>query len=133
MGQFFGLLVENPNLLFLVSAPTGLAYGMLFGVAPSLVSEAFGTRQLVFNWGIIILGPVFFGNVYNLYYGYVYDRHSHETGDGSLACSDGIDCYAPAYRVSLASSLAGIAVALWCIWYQKKHRGGQPELARRHT
>ena len=38
LAQLCALSVENPHWLFLVSGLSGLAYGILFGVFPTIVS-----------------------------------------------------------------------------------------------
>ncbi|ESU07297.1 hypothetical protein FGSG_01930 [Fusarium graminearum PH-1] len=74
--QVCALNVENPHWLGLVSGPSGLAYGFLFGVSPSLVAETFGVGGLSQNWGFITMAPVFSSNIFNLFYGKIYDAHS---------------------------------------------------------
>lgn len=126
LAQLCGLLIVNPSLVILLSSLSGLGYGALFGVYPALVADTFGTRGLSFNWGLIILAPVLSGNIFNLYYGLVYDDHSHVINDGSMDCPDGKDCFNLAYRVTLISSIVGLGLALWTIRYQRlrgKQRG----------
>jgi len=116
--QLLALLIQNPNFLFLVSSLTGLAYGALFGVFPSIVADAFGVQGLSLNWGFVIFAPVLSGNVYNLCYGRVLDSNGGATGE----CGKGLGCYSSAYWVTLASSLAGAVLALWCIGYEARAR-----------
>lgn len=121
LAQIIGLELQNPYHLFWLSGLTGLAYGMLFGVYPALVADAFGPTGLGINWGCMTWAPVLSGNVYNLAYGMILDRHSvfkgnpgDETG-GERSCDEGRECYASAYWITLASSLVGVAWSLWCI------------------
>jgi len=113
--QFFAITLQNPNLLFFVSSLSGLAYGFLFGVYPSLVSEAFGVHGLSQNWGCMTLAPVISGNVFNLFYGLVYDYHSNIMPDGERQCDEGLPCYRSAYLVTLGACVLGLAVTLWSI------------------
>lgn len=71
MAQICALSIENPHLLGFVSGLSGLAYGILFGVFPSIVAETFGIHGLSQNWGLMTLSPVISGNVFNLFYGSV--------------------------------------------------------------
>jgi MFS family permease len=113
--QIAALNISNPHLLVLVSALTGLAYGALFGVAPSLVADAFGVHVLAINWGVMMLGPVIFGNIFNLCYGSILDANSRYTEDGDLRCGKGLSCYRNAYWITFVVSLVGVAVGLWSV------------------
>jgi len=118
LGQFCGARIENPNHLWAVSALTGLAYGALFGVFPALVVDAFGVGGFSVNWGFMTLAPVLSGNIFNIWYGAVYDAHS-EVSNGDRSCSEGLACYRNAYWVTLVSSFLGIIVCLWCIKHER--------------
>ncbi|PHH69512.1 hypothetical protein CDD80_6687 [Ophiocordyceps camponoti-rufipedis] len=67
--QVSALVIQNPNFLGFVSGFSGLGYGLLFGVFPSLVTEAFGIRGLSQNWGFMTLAPVLSSSLFNLFYG----------------------------------------------------------------
>ena len=90
--QFAGAMISNPNTLVIVSGLTGIAYGFLFGVVPSLVAHTFGIGGLSQNWGFMILAPVLSGNVFNLLYGSIFDKHSVVGPDGERDCPDGLGC-----------------------------------------
>jgi MFS family permease len=129
--QVVGLTLQDPNELFLLSGLTGLAYGALFGVYPALVADAFGPSGMGINWGAMTMAPVISGNVFNLVYGSILDKHSYSNGgDGSgdsggkgeLICSEGRECYASAYYLTLVSSVVGVAWSLWCIRHEKLAR-----------
>ncbi|KAM0500346.1 hypothetical protein ACHAP8_004877 [Fusarium lateritium] len=121
--QVCALNVENPHWLGLVSGPSGLAYGFLFGVSPSLVAETFGVGGLSQNWGFITMAPVFSSNVFNIFYGKIYDAHSVVGKDGELSCLDGLECYRSAYWVTLLSCCAGTGITLWAIRHRyAKHQ-----------
>ncbi|KAJ5923696.1 hypothetical protein N7454_008941 [Penicillium verhagenii] len=118
--QLAGASISNPNTLVVVSALTGVAYGFLFGVFPSLVAHTFGIGGLSQNWGTMTLAPVFSGNVFNLVYGTVYDRHSVIGHEGDSECPDGLVCYRSAYYMTFFSGLCGIVVCLWSIWRESQ-------------
>ncbi|MCJ1309308.1 hypothetical protein MMC25_002967 [Agyrium rufum] len=125
IAQVCGAKIENPNYLFFVSGTTGLAYGFLFGVYPSLVAETFGVHGLSQNWGWMTLAPVISGNIFNLLYGRIYDSHSNIDHDGHRQCLQGIRCYRTAYWVTFGASLAGVLVALWSIrWNNWREKNG---------
>ncbi|KAJ6126935.1 hypothetical protein N7523_002547 [Penicillium sp. IBT 18751x] len=118
--QFCGSSISNPHTLVVVSGLTGVAYGFLFGVFPSLVAQTFGIGGLSQNWGVMTLAPVFSGNIFNLLYGTVYDRHSVIGEDGDRKCPDGLACYRSAYYLTFFSGLAGICVCLWSIFRERR-------------
>lgn len=113
--QVCGAQIENPHTLGFLSGLTGLAYGFLFGVYPALIAETFGVHGLSQNWGTMTLAPILFGNIFNLAYGRIYDRHSIILPDGQRICNEGLYCYRSAYFVTLGASLVGVGVSLWTI------------------
>ncbi|KAJ5702140.1 hypothetical protein N7488_009688 [Penicillium malachiteum] len=118
--QLAGASISNPNTLVVVSAFTGVAYGFLFGVFPSLTAHTFGIGGLSQNWGTMTLAPVLSGNVFNLIYGTVYDHHSVAGPDGDNQCPDGLACYRSAYYMTFFSGLCGVCVCLWSIWRESQ-------------
>jgi MFS family permease len=118
IAQVCALNIELPQLLGFVSALSGLGYGFLFGVFPSIVAETFGIRGLSQNWGFMTLSPVMSSNVFNLFYGTTYDRHSVKRPSGEQMCLDGLQCYRSAYVMTLASCAVGVFVTLWTIRHQ---------------
>lgn len=126
--QIFALNVQNPHYLGLVSSFTGLAYGFLFGCFPSLVAEAFGIHGLSQNWGWMTLAPVVSGNIFNLFYGIVYDRHSIIKDGGQRECTEGISCYRSAYLVTVVACVVGLAISLWSIRHTHKLRQEEEKL-----
>ncbi|KAK4238626.1 major facilitator superfamily domain-containing protein [Achaetomium macrosporum] len=118
VAQLCAINITNPHLLGFVSGLSGLGYGFLFGVFPSIVAESFGIHGLSQNWGFMTLSPVISGNIFNLFYGAVFDSHSIVGPDGERTCPDGLDCYKNAYFVTLAACGIGIAVTLSTIRHQ---------------
>jgi MFS family permease len=117
--QVTGTVVQNPHLLVLVSGLTGLGYGMLFGVYPSLVAHWFGVHGLSQNWGTMTLAPVISGNIFNLLYGWIYDSHSEVNDEkGHMECLVGRKCYAQAYWVALGAAVIGVGTCLWAIRHE---------------
>lgn len=120
--QLCAINIENPHFLGFVSSLSGLGYGFLFGVFPSIVAEAFGIHGLSQNWGFMTLSPVVSGNVFNLIYGLVFDAHSIVEPTGERSCDDGLACYRAAYFVTLAACGLGLVVTLVVIRHQQKQR-----------
>ncbi|KAF2713259.1 MFS general substrate transporter [Pleomassaria siparia CBS 279.74] len=113
--QICAIRIENPNSLWVVSGLSGLAYGVLFGVLPALAVDAFGAAGFAVNWGFLTLAPVISGNIYNLFYGSVFDAHSMMQSGGEMNCDEGRACYQAAYYVTFVSSVLGIAACFWGI------------------
>jgi MFS family permease len=113
------LNIENPHLLWFVSSLSGLGYGFLFGVFPSVVAESFGIRGLSQNWGFMTLAPVISSNIFNIFYGRTFDRHSIIRDNGERVCLEGIECYKAAYWVTLGACGLGLFAALWFIRHQR--------------
>jgi MFS family permease len=129
IAQFAALSVENPYWLWIVSSISGLGYGVLFGVYPALVADAFGVSGLSANWGWMTLAPVIFGNVFNLVYGKVYDSHSKTSPDGDLICDNGIECYRDAYVVTTITAVVGICGALAATYRDTQRMAGNRSIA----
>jgi MFS family permease len=121
--QLAGASISNPHQLVIVSAFTGIAYGFLFGVFPSLTAHTFGINGLSQNFGVMTLAPVFSGNIFNLLYGSIYDHHSIIDGNGDRDCPDGLACYQGAYYMTFFSGVGGILVCLWSIWRDRRLHG----------
>ena len=133
VAQVCGTQIGRPQLLGFLSGLTGLAYGFLFGVYPSLVAESFGVNGLSQNWGSMTLSPIIFGNLFNLIYGRIYDRHSIILPGGQRDCKEGLYCYRDAYFVTLGASLIGVLISLWSIhhdWVAKLKKRKARDRAR---
>jgi hypothetical protein len=122
IAQLCAINISNPHFLGFVSGLSGLGYGFLFGVFPSIVAESFGIHGLSQNWGFMTLSPVISGNIFNLFYGIVFDSHSVVGPDGERYCPDGVGCYKNAYFVTLAACGVGIVVTLMTIRRQYQER-----------
>lgn len=95
-----------------------MAYGLLFGVFPSIVAETFGIRGMSQNWGFMTIAPVISGNMFNLFYGTVYDHHSVVGPDGKRSCHQGLECYRSAYLATFGACAIGLVVILAVIRHQ---------------
>ena len=115
IAQICAFNIQTPQPLPVVSVLNGLGYGILFGVGPALVVDAFGITGLSQNWGVMTLAPILFGNIFNLIYGDIYDSHSITLPNGSKDCPDGYECYRMAYLVTMCASVLGVLLAIWSI------------------
>lgn len=64
------------------------------------------------------LAPVISGNIFNILYGTVYDRHSMVLPGGERDCTEGLSCYRTAYWVTFGAAIVGVGVSLWSIWHE---------------
>lgn len=120
VAQYLATQISNPHYLFALSATTGVAYGVLFGVYPTLVAHAFGVHGLSQNWGTMTLAPVLSGNIFNILYGRIYDSNSVLDEHGDFYCAKGVDCYKAAYWVTFAAAVGGAAVCAWSIHHENR-------------
>lgn len=129
VAQLVATAISDPQSLVLVSGLTGLAYGILFGVYPSLVAHCFGVHGLSQNWGTMTLAPVISGNIFNLLYGRIYDAHSVKDDiSGDMVCLEGRECYRSAYWVTFVAAVLGVGCCLWSIWHEYQvHRTKERE------
>ncbi len=74
------------------------------------------------------LSPVISGNIFNLFYGIVYDRHSILKAGEEWICTEGLDCYRSAYVVTVLACVLGLGVSLWSIWYTHRLRENEERL-----
>jgi MFS family permease len=109
VAQLYAMWCSNPRLLWMLSVLTGLAYGLLYGVYPALVTDAFGLKQLSRNYGIISLAPILWSGIFNLNYGRIIDLNSSTIPNGDK------HCYTEAYRYTLVATAAGSGLVFWCL------------------
>ncbi|SJX60215.1 uncharacterized protein SRS1_11520 [Sporisorium reilianum f. sp. reilianum] len=123
--------VSTVDELYAVSTLTGLAYGTLFGVCPTLVFEWFGMKHFSQNYGFVSLSPVVAGNVFNLLFGHIYDSHvpsdarmlsavvhalagkAHDDHPTSRhLCMDGEECYRHVFVVTSVGCAVAVLVSV---------------------
>ena len=121
--QLAGSAISDPHKLTIIAGLTGIAYGFLFGVFPSLTAHTFGIGGLSQNFGVMTLAPIFSGNIFNILYGTIYDKHSVVDPTGVRDCPDGLGCYQSAYYMTFFSGVAGIVVCLGSIVHEKRIHG----------
>ena len=121
--SFFALAFIPADLLvysiyfFIVSI--GAAYGGVFTIVPTLVSEIWGVTWFGRNWGILIwfsaLGTISFSQVF----AWVYDTHASDTL--SKSCY-GKECYFTTFVLAGTASTFGVVLWLvvWHVGWKKK-------------
>ncbi len=117
--------ITSVHQLLLVSASTGLMYGTLFGICPSLVLEFFGLASFSQNWGWTSLSPVVAGNLFNLLFGRIYDSHV-PAGSTTHECYEGEECYRSVFVVTTWCALLATLCSLALIF----RRAGVPKALR---
>lgn len=115
IAQICAFVIRVPQWLAVVSGLSGLAYGFVFGVLPSIIAERFGVRGLSQNWGVMTFSPVVSGYAFNLFYGSVYDGQAVIDRDERRICFKGLDCYRSAYGLTLIASFLGLLLTLGTI------------------
>lgn len=65
--------------------------------------------------GIISMAPTLWSSIFNLNYGRRVDHHSGLLSSGESQCVHELQCYAEAYWYTLAATVVGSGLALWCI------------------
>ncbi len=68
------------------------------------------------------IAPVIWGNVFNIWYGLVYDAHSQLLPSGERICYVGLDCYKNAYILSAITSTLGIGLSLWVVFWDNRRK-----------
>lgn len=121
MGQLGALSVTEVHNFWMVSALSGLAYGICFGSYPTILTDSYGMKHFSQNWGLLSLAPIIPSYCLNLWYGKVYDSHSIVTERGARICTLGAACYHEAFQLSFVC-LAGVAcVVMWLVYREYRH------------
>jgi hypothetical protein len=68
------------------------------------------------------IAPVIWGNIFNIWYGTVYDAHSEILESGERICYMGLDCYKNAYIFTVIASACGIGVSLWVVFWDTRRK-----------
>ncbi|WAQ85336.1 hypothetical protein PtA15_5A911 [Puccinia triticina] len=99
-----------------LGALVGFAYGNMYGAGPALVLEWFGLRHFATNFGLLNLAPLFCGQLFNLSFGKIFDRHSRPVSspadDHRLVCVDRQGCYQAAFLITICSALLSLSLSI---------------------
>jgi hypothetical protein len=128
VSQLSVINVNNVAHLWKATALLGLAYGSLFGIAPTIIIDWFGLSHLSENWGYVSLSPLVGGNLFSLMFGRNLDSHASNDDSethsplslmrrGGLPsehqCFDGRNCYVSSLYVTAAACLIALGLSVW--------------------
>ncbi|KAG2072860.1 MFS general substrate transporter [Suillus decipiens] len=128
VSQLSAISVNDVAHLWKATALLGLAYGSLFGIAPTIVIDWFGLSHLSENWGFVSLSPLVGGNIFSLMFGHNLD--SHNSNDDTRThpslslirrggvpsdhqCFDGRNCYVSSLYVTATACLIALGLSVW--------------------
>ncbi|GBB97247.1 hypothetical protein RclHR1_02950006 [Rhizophagus clarus] len=105
LGQLLILFyVSDLDKLLIVTVLIGFGFGNLYAIAPTIVSEWFGTKRFGLNWGMIACIPAFGGQLFNLLFGYNNDQHQHHHCLGQ-------NCYDSVFYISAFACFFSICIS----------------------
>jgi sugar phosphate permease len=108
--------------VFIASILVGSAYGMIWSILPTLVSELFGAEEFGLFWSWYTVGPAISSALFNSIAGLSYESHALPN---SIYCV-GINCYREAFLFASIAALLG-AILSYLMYYQsKKTRSSAP-------
>jgi len=111
--------IRDQQSLWILSIGTGIAYGSVFTVLPSIVSSVWGLANLGRNFGIITYAPFIGTPTFSYLYAFVAAAHvkkdSPNTGDG--ICK-GVNCWQLTFATTAAAAVVSslFSVVLWRRW-----------------
>lgn len=123
LSQLGALSITDVHSFWMVSALSGLAYGVCFGSYPTILADSYGMKHFSQNWGLLSLAPIIPSYCLNLWYGMVYDSHSIVTERGARICTLGAQCYQEAFQLSFVCISAVACVVLWLVY--REYRSGK--------
>lgn len=128
VSQLAVISVDDVAHLWKATALLGLAYGSLFGIAPTIIIDWFGLSHLSENWGYVSLSPLVGGNLFSLMFGHNLDSHASNDDSethsplslirrGGLPsehqCFDGRSCYVSSLYVTATACLIALGLSVW--------------------
>jgi len=114
VGMLSICFVTNIDLLWVCTVLIGFAYGSIFSVTPTVMSERFGVGHYGVNWGWVCWGVALGGQAMSLVFGAVYDANSNEDGK----CDAGNQCYVKAFYLNVIT--VGTAVLVSFVFASRK-------------
>ncbi|KAG1740293.1 major facilitator superfamily domain-containing protein [Suillus lakei] len=128
VSQLSAMSVNDVAHLWKATALLGLAYGSLFGIAPTIVIDWFGLSHLSENWGYLSLSPLVGGNLFSLMFGRNLDSHASNDDTETHSplslirraglpsehqCFDGRNCYVSSLYVTATACLIALGLSVW--------------------
>jgi len=111
-----GVNVRSQGALWSLSVGTGIAYGTIFTILPSIVSSVWGLSNLGRNFGILTYAPFIGTPLFSYFYAFV---SAHQSGDQGVC--QGTSCWQLTFGVSAGAVLLvfGTCFILWRTWEGK--------------
>ncbi|RDB20968.1 putative transporter MCH1 [Hypsizygus marmoreus] len=105
--------VKSREAIWLLSVSTGIAYGAVFTVLPSIISSVWGVPNLGRNFGIMTYAPFLGTPLFSYLYAFVSAANARET----IICQ-GVSCWRTTFWVSCGTSMLAFcgSVVLWKQW-----------------
>ncbi|KAF5381123.1 hypothetical protein D9615_003866 [Tricholomella constricta] len=107
--------VESREAVWMLSIGTGINYGAVFTVLPSIVSSGWGPSDLGRNFGILTYAPFIGTPIFSYLYAFVSAANSRET----TGICEGTICWRTTFWITCATSIAAFvgSLALWRHWH----------------
>ena len=106
------LLVPSSGALYVVCGISGLAYGMLWTLNPTLASEISGLKHLGANYAFLSLSPTAAGYAFNVgLAASMYAAYATEDTAGRHICC-GMDCFQWTGLICVITSIVGAVLSL---------------------
>ncbi|KAG0269476.1 hypothetical protein DFQ27_003388 [Actinomortierella ambigua] len=119
LAQLVGM-VAPLDWLIVCSMLAGLAYGMFFGTAGTIVAELWGQETCGQNWGWLSWSAALGGLVFNVLFGTVMDAQEPSDPNGPDGVCRGHHCFRLALLVSCAACLGAACLGLVIAVRQRK-------------
>ncbi|CAN6660716.1 probable transporter Mch1p [Trichomonascus vanleenenianus] len=94
------IATTDVNSMWIMSLLFGFAYGLTYGVYPSIVSECFGMEHFSQNWGFVSIAQVVASYGFSLLFGKIFDSNGESHPHEGTVCFKGIYCYQKAFIIS---------------------------------
>lgn len=126
LGHMCVLLIPSLQSLWICTAVIGFAYGGMFSISPTIISDRFGTPNFGINWGWACFATAIGGQSFSLIFGAIVDgnEEAHECYDAS--------CYHNAFLITCVTVAASFFVAVYFGMRRREEergRGFQPSSA----
>lgn len=108
----YALTVHSTAALYVFVMGVGLAYGVMWSILPTCISEVFGAQNFGQNWGVALLAPATGGLLFNFIAGAAYDERS--AGSGSCV---GWSCFHVPLVLGLCCCLLAGILSIFAVRY----------------
>ena len=105
------LVATNVHVILYTAMVVGLAYGMIWSITPTLVSEIFDAGEFGLIWGWFGLAPTIGSVILNSIAGQIYESNTEK---GSNDCF-GKHCYFASFMINAGAALIGVIISILAI------------------